>query len=223
LEPEFCTTVDGIPVTTVARSLVDLARTAGWRTAVAAGDAALHGRLCTVQDLAEALEVVRGRPGAHQARWSLALCDPRSESPGETWTRLALREAGLASSALQISIFDESGRFVGSADGGIPEWGLLWEYDGMAKYDTLLKPGQTVLDAVLAEKRREGSLVELGWLVIRVFNSDFTPPDQLVRRFHEAGARAHRPGWQAPRGSYRIADPSGPATRTTSRAPAQPF
>jgi hypothetical protein len=221
LEPEFCTTVDGIPVTTVARSLVDLARTAGRRTAVSAGDAALHGKLCTAEDLAQALEVVRGRPGADQARWSLALCDARSESPGETWTRLLLREAGLPSTDLQISVFDESGRFVGCADGGIPQWGVLWEYDGVAKYDTLLKPGQTALDAVLAEKRREGRFVELGWLVIRVINTDLRPPGPLVRRFSEAAARTRRPGWQPPRGWYRIASPSGPA-RTTLRASAQP-
>ena len=221
LEPEFCTTVDDIPVTTVARSLVDLARTAVCLPAVSAGDAALHGKLCTTEDLAQALEVVRGRPGADQARWSLALCDPRSESPGETRTRLLLRDAGLPSTDLQISIFDESGRFVGCADGGIPQWGVLWEYDGVAKDDTLLKPGQTALDAVLAEKRREGRFVELGWLVIRVINTDLRPPGPLVRRFSEAAARTRRPGWQPPRGSYRIASPSGPA-RTTLRASAQP-
>ncbi len=222
LEPEFCTTVEGVPVTTVARSLVDLARTVGRRTAVSAGDAALHHMLCTTDDLAQALEVVRGRPGADRARWSLALCDPRSESPGETWTRLLLREAGLPSTDLQISIFDESGLFVGCADGGIPQWGVLWEYDGVAKYDTLLKPGQAILDAVLAEKRREGRFVELGWLVIRVINSDLGSPQQLVRRFHDAGERTRRPGWQPPRGSFRVADPSGPA-RTTLRVPAQPL
>lgn len=205
LDPSSCTVVDGVPVTTVARSIVDLARTAGRRTAVCAGDAALHAKSCTISEIADVLDSLAGRPGVRRAKEWLALCDGRSESPGETWTRLILGDAGWDTSALQISIYDERGRFIGRADGGIPELGIFWEFDGMTKYGKLLKPGQSVLDVVLKEKGRESDMVELSWLPIRIITPDLRRPTELIRRFESAAQRVNRPGWQRPRGRYVIA------------------
>lgn len=205
LDPSFCTVVDGIPVTTVARSVVDLARTAGRRSAVTAADAALHEKLCTVDEIAGVLDAIAGRPGVRRARELLDLCDGRSESPGETWTRLVLRDAGWDTSALQISIYNERGRFIGRADGGYPELGLFWEFDGMTKYGKLLKPGESALDAILREKSRESDMVELNWLPIRIITPDLRRPRELIRRFESAAQRVKLPGWLPPRGRYEIA------------------
>lgn len=113
----------------------------------------------------------------------------------------------LSRSELQISVFDERGRFVGRADGGYPELGVLWEYDGKGKYGALLKPGQSPLDALLAEKRREEQLTELGWVVIRIDAADLRDPDRLIQRILSAVARSSQVGWLPPRGTYKIKKP----------------
>ena len=110
----------------------------------------------------------------------------------------------LPATELQISIFDERGRFIGRADGGYPDKGLLWEYDGKTKYGRLLKPGQTILDVVLAEKERESEFTELSWGIIRIINRDFAQTAELRDRVARAAGRASRPGWLPPRGTYEI-------------------
>jgi hypothetical protein len=106
---------------------------------------------------------------------------------------------------LQISVFDEYGRFVGRADGGYPKLGVLWEYDGEGKYESLLKPGQTTLDAVLREKKRESAFVELGSIVVRIDKYDIRARTRLWDRMSRALARSDAPGWLPPRGSYVVA------------------
>jgi hypothetical protein len=135
----------------------------------------------------------------------MALVDGRSESPGETRTRLVLNAGPLPKTELQISVFDEYGRFVGRADGGYPEQGVFWEYDGKAKYAALLKPGQTTLDAVLAEKKRESDITELGSTMVRIDMHDITDRARLWDRMARALARSSQPGWLPPRGRYAVA------------------
>src|SRR5450759_445732 len=194
VSPEWQTTLEGVYVTTVARTLVDVAK----------ADAALHRDLCTYEEITDALHSAYRHRGAPRARAALRLADGRAESPGETWTRLALTHPSLPPCELQIEVYDEHGRFVGRADGGYLEHGVLWEYDGQDKYHRLLAPGQTTLDAVLAEKRRESGFNELGWLVVRVDSSDFRVPETLRRRMLDAIARSSRPGWLPPTGSWAV-------------------
>jgi len=157
----------------VGRTLVDLATVERLEVAVAAADATLQTKACRLDDIVAALDSVQGHPYSRRARIAILQVDGRAESPGETRTRLVLNSSGMRldgalvpRSELQISVFDERGRFVGRADGGYPELGVLWEYDGKGKYGALLKPGQSPLDALLAEKRREEQLTELGFRVL---------------------------------------------------------
>jgi hypothetical protein len=204
LNPQWCTVVDGVLVTTAARTVVDLAKVAPTYVAVGAADAAVRLKLCTMSELRAALESVRGHPYSRRSQLALSLCDGRSESPGESRTRLVLNGGPLPATELQISIFDEHGRFVGRADGGYPDRGLLWEYDGTTKYGRLLKPGQTIHDVVLAEKERESEFTELTWGIIRIVNRDFAQSAELRDRVARAADRANRPGWLPPRGRYEI-------------------
>jgi hypothetical protein len=192
-------------VTTVARTLADLCKVEALEVAVAAADAALLIGACSRRELEEAMAELRFHPGGPRARRAMALVDGRSESPGETRARLVLDCGPLPKTELQISVFDEHGRFVGRADGGYPRHGVLWEYDGEGKYETLLKPGQTTLDAVLAEKKRESDFTELGSIVVRIDKYDVRARTQLWDRMSRALARSDAPGWLPPRGSYVVA------------------
>ena len=68
--------VDGVAVTAVARTLVDVARTVGFEEAVAVLDAALHRRLVTSAALAATL-----RPDGGLARRSQGTAGGRVRRP----------------------------------------------------------------------------------------------------------------------------------------------
>ena len=206
LPAESLVTVDGVRATTVARTLADIAKTQPRLAAIAAADSALFQELCTFEAIADALRDIRRHRGAPRARQLLALADGRAESPGETWTRLALNDGDLPRTELQIDVFDERGICVGTADGGYPEFGLLWEYDGEAKYQRLLRPGQSTLDVVLKEKSRESAFIELGYTMIRVINDDRRSPAQLRHRVRRAIDATQRAGWLPPRGTWMVYD-----------------
>ena len=74
--------VDGALVTSLARTVLDLACALSMQKAVAVGDAALRTGL-NRWELDDALERGRGRHGIAGARRSIAFLDARSESPGE--------------------------------------------------------------------------------------------------------------------------------------------
>src|SRR5664280_1342284 len=114
VSPEWQTTLEGVYVTTVARTLVDVAKTQPRLAAVTAADAALHRDLCTYEEITDALHSAYRHRGAPRARAALRLADGRAESPGETWTRRALTHPSLPPCELQIEVYDEHGRFVGA-------------------------------------------------------------------------------------------------------------
>ena len=83
-------------------------------------------------------------PGTRQARRAVALLDPRSESPGESVSRVRLHEDGLPVPDPQQDIFDEDGQFVASVDFCWKKQRTIGEFDGKIKYgcssqDSLLR------------------------------------------------------------------------------------
>ncbi|WP_375424270.1 hypothetical protein [uncultured Friedmanniella sp.] len=102
-----------------------------------------------------------GRPGVAAARRVVAFADPRSESPGESHSRVVLHAIGLPPSSLQYEVSDPSGRVVARCDFGWEEHRTVGEFDGVVKYGRLLSPGQTAADVVYAEKRREDAVRDL--------------------------------------------------------------
>lgn len=181
--------IDGVTATSVGRTLLDLARTSPITTAVVAADDAVHRGVITVAELRDRLRSVGPIRGSRRAARALALIDGRSESSGESRTRVALALQGLPPEQVQIEIFDADGVFVGRADFGYASAGVLVEYDGRSKYGELRKPGETTLDVVLAEKRREEALTGLGWLVMRITAADLAHPEDLARRVTRACAQ----------------------------------
>lgn len=203
----FITMVEGVTVTTVARTVVDVARSQPMTTALAAMDFALYRRLCTPDDIRTALRSVKQRRGSPRARWVSELADGRAESPTETTVRLAARNRSVPPMELQFDVYDELGVFVGRVDGGFPELGIIWEYDGQGKYGELLPPGRTAADALMAQKRREDRLIQLGWVVIRVDHTDLPDLSRFFDRLSQAILSARRYGWRAPTGTYVLRPP----------------
>ena len=186
LPAKFRMIVQGVDLTSVARTLVDMGRTSAIDTTVAAGDAALHGNLTSWTEILDALQYARWHKGSARAWRALRLLDARAESPGESLLRLALMGRGLPEPTLQVEIRDDRDRFVARVDLAFLRYGVLVEFDGRGKYRELLKPGQDVTEAVLEEKAREELLTELGWLVIRVTWADLRDPGRVAERIMRA-------------------------------------
>ncbi|SHG84617.1 Transcriptional regulator, AbiEi antitoxin, Type IV TA system [Jatrophihabitans endophyticus] len=126
--------VDGLAVTSVARTLADLGRHHPTTTAVAAADHALHHELTTPAAIADAVQFCTRWPGGARAVRSLASTDARSESPLESISRIVIRRLGLPSPVLQQRIRDPRGIVIARLDFYWDEFGVAGEADGRAKF-----------------------------------------------------------------------------------------
>jgi hypothetical protein len=155
----------GLDVTTVERTLVDLARHDRW-DGVMAADAAPRSGGTIPSALDEALARSRGWPGVKQAREVVEFADARVESPLESVTRLRMHDDGFPTPDLQVWVGDPERRTNYWLDFVLREQGLVIEADGRAKYSG---------EALWEEKKREARIRALtGWRIERVTWSDVT-------------------------------------------------
>ena len=181
LVPQNISVVSGVRVTSIGRTLIDLGCSTSFETTVIAADHAL-GRYISPSALGAELTDLRQRRGASRARRSIAFADGRSESPGESRTRMALAGSGLPDPTLQVSVHTPGGIFLGRSDLGYPDQGVLVEFDGRVKYLELLRPGQRPEDVVADEKRREDNLRAMGFIVTRFVWDDLRDPAGMCAR-----------------------------------------
>jgi hypothetical protein len=182
------TVIDGVAVTTLSRTVLDLCRTLPLEQAVAAGDCAL-GYGLSIELLADSLVQLGRSPGVRQARRAIELMDWRSESPGESVSRVRIITDGVPAPEPQLVIRAPDGTFVARVDFGWKEQATVGEFDGKIKYGRLLKPGQHIEDVIAEEKKREDAIRDLGWKVVRWVWEDLYRPGVLRDRLHRAFAR----------------------------------
>jgi predicted transcriptional regulator of viral defense system len=171
-----------LPVTSLARTVVDLARSLPFAAGLAVADAALHSRKVTPDDLRAVLEAGAGTRGTRAARRVVAAADRRSESVGESRSRAVMIQLGLVLPDLQVEVREPGGRLVGRCDFGWRDARVLGEFDGQVKYGRLLRPGQEPGDAVFEEKRREDALRDERWGMVRWVWRELDTPVLLGRR-----------------------------------------
>ncbi|AZZ56080.1 hypothetical protein [Rathayibacter iranicus] len=160
---------DGHLVTSLERTVLDLARLASREDAISAIDHSLRKPLGGLAqgDLLERIEDFRGYRGVKQARQLIALGDGAAESTGESVSRLRMSDCGVPTPVLQSTFRDHRG-FVGRVDFDWPGCEAVGEFDGLGKYrDPRLLAGADPADAVIREKLREDRLRALGLRVIR--------------------------------------------------------
>ena len=180
--------MDGWPTTDLARTVVDLARSLPFEQGVAAADRAL-ALGATVLELEAALARAGRLRGAGAARRVVAFADGRSESVGESLSRVLLADLGLMPEDLQHRVMDGP-RLAGRVDFAWPSLRVIGEFDGRVKYGRLLEADEDAGDAVFREKRREDRLRELGWEVVRWVWADLAHPEVIAERLRRAFARA---------------------------------
>ncbi len=185
LPPGHVREVDGVRVTSAARTAIDIARTRDFATGLAAVDSALRSG-ATEDEVREVLFCCASWPGALGASRAVSRADGRAANPGESLSRAVLLEARLDPTDLQVPVRDAGG-LVGYADLGWLPRKVLGEFDGRAKYG--LAPDSPA-EALWREKRREDRLRGLGFEVVRWTWSDLLVPGRVPAMVRAALSRA---------------------------------
>lgn len=201
LWPEDIVELGGVPVTSIARTLVDLGRTVSTAEAVMAIDAALYRTLTNRQ----AIDDVRLRcarwPGIRRLVAIMALADGRAESPLESYSRLVFRSLRLPRPEPQAWLYGTNGILLGRSDFYWDEFGVAGEADGRSKYEDR--------DVLTSEKERQEELENPGLVVVRWgwadVNSRRPRLHQRILAGFERGRRRDQSGF--PRGWSWVAQP----------------
>ncbi|WP_422744508.1 hypothetical protein ACN27E_21355 [Mycobacterium sp. WMMD1722] len=171
--------IAGVPVTTPARTALDLACWYPRGTAVAAIDALARAVDLKMADVDLLTERYRGRRGIGQAIATLSLIDSGAQSPKESWLRTVLVEAGLPRPTTQIPVYDDDCRPFAFLDMGWEDVMVAVEYDGEQHR---IDRKQYTWDI-----RRQERIERCGWLVVRVVADDREA--DIIRRVRAARSR----------------------------------
>ncbi len=103
-------------------------------------------------------------------------------------------------------VFDSAGRLIARVDFAWPEFGVFLEFDGKEKYLKYLREGESVVDAVRREKKREEQICRAtGWRCIRITWADLYTPEKTCA--HIASVLRRRPRLRVGRKSGRGGGP----------------
>lgn len=180
--------VDGMRVTTPARTALDLARRFPSGRAVAGVDALAQATELKLADVDLLLDRYRGRRGMKAARAALALVDGGSQSPKETWLRLLLISAGFPPPRTQIAVRNEWGWAEAYLDMGWEDIKVAVEYDGDQHRSDRRRYVKDI-------RRSEKVAWRYGWRLVRVVAEDH--PSDIICRVAEARACRGAPGPRA--------------------------
>ncbi len=175
------TTCRGVPMTTPARSCLDVARRHGPEEGLVATDAALRAGLVTRPELDDALSRLVRIKAVPAARLVAALADPGAESPTESRLRYVwVVQAGLPVPLVNRVVLDSNGAFLGRADLLDEEAAMVGEYDGEEHRPLVRQTADSV--------RQEG-FEAANLLVTRATSIDLWPQRRrLVQRLRERHA-----------------------------------
>ncbi len=176
LEEDEIESVAGIPVTSPARTALDLGCWYPLASAVAAIDALARATDIKAADVEVLARRYPGRRGIARARRAVDLFDAGAQSPKESWLRVVLMQAGLPRPQTQIAVEDEFGDVIAYLDMGWADVKVAVEYDGEQHRRDRRQYTWDIRRLEMLERR--------GWIVIRVVAGD--RPAEIVRRVRAA-------------------------------------
>lgn len=167
LPAEHVTTAHGFPVTSVARTLIDLSRALPLRAGLVAVDGALHAERVTHDALEEVLADCRGWPWIRRAARVMEHADAAAESPLESVSRLFFVAHDIPTPRSQVTLLRD-GLFIARTDFLWESQRVAGEADGLAKY--------TDSSVLRAEKLRQERIEATGVRVVRWTWQDIDRP-----------------------------------------------
>jgi very-short-patch-repair endonuclease len=168
----------GARVTSVPRTVVDLARVSTFMSAVVTADSALRADAASRETLIAVCNACAGWPGIRQARRAVEFSDPRAESVLESCARVIFAEHGLSPPELQFTITGPNFRY--SVDFYWPRHRVIAEADGEVKYSDPRR--------AIRQLERDQRLRDLGYKVVHftwreLFQNPATVTERIRRAF----------------------------------------
>lgn len=189
--------VDGVTITSLVRTLIDVSCVGPFVRAVAMVDSGLHDDedelgTPTKLQLLTAMDGLEPYRGLTRARKVIDFASPLSGSPGESFSRVQFLALGYPAPEQQVEFFDEHGS-IGFVDFFWRELGLICEFDGRSKYGKMrrFQRDMTLEQILMSEKEREDrlrrvsrSFVRLDWAKVsdRRRLAAYLRPHGLVER-----------------------------------------
>jgi len=185
-EPEIVT-INGVVVTSLERTLIDVASKRSLVVSTAMIDKALRDKKTSKDALWTELIDAGARPGSKRAGFAIDFADGRSGSEGESLSRARMWELGFEAPQLQIVV--EVGRSRFEVDFGWEGVALFGEFDGAIKYTrAAILAGREPGEVVMNEKSREDSIrAETGRSFVRWTWDDAISPQKFERKLAAAG------------------------------------
>ncbi len=169
------TKLDGIPVTSATRTIIDLSTVATVASIEIALDNACHRGLTSVDRVGEELDRLGRRFGTTRIRQVLELKArdgaPSAESPLETRMAIVLRESDLPRPIPQFEIYGVNG-LIGRVDFAWPDHHVVLEVDGFGHH--------SYRDAWERDLGRRGRLAAAGWRVHHATHESLKDPAAIV-------------------------------------------
>jgi Transcriptional regulator, AbiEi antitoxin len=186
--------VKGLPVTSLARTVWEVAGRGSLEAAVSTADSAYRLDPDLPQRLQEMAAVFARWPRSRQARIALGMMDRRSGSPGESYSRVIFWRHGVPQPEPQYQVVSRSGQTLAVCDFGWEDDRHLGEFDGKIKYRQLVPPGEDAGDVVFREKVREDAVRAELWGMSRWTMADLQPSNvrSFIIRLNADLARSRR-------------------------------
>jgi hypothetical protein len=178
---------NGVPVTHPARAAIEVTTAYGAEAGLVAACGVLNRKLAKLAELHEVAKDAIRWPGSLGTRLVLARADPRLTNVAEARVWHLFFEQGIARPEPQVEVRDEQGNLLGVVDFLWRACGVFLEFDGRIKYERHRRPGESLADYLMREKRREEQIcIEKGWICIRITWADLQRPAVLARRIRKA-------------------------------------
>ena len=183
---DHVTELFGLPVTTVPRTVMDIARTTGFMDGVVAADSALRSHAAIKVEFAVILESCAQWRGVVRARRVIGFADARAESALESVARVRFAQFKIPVPALQANINGAQG-FIGRADFCWHEYRTIAEADGALKYEDRAR------ERARAQLARDEKFHDAGWETFHfTWREIYHEPQPTIDRLRRAFARRRR-------------------------------
>lgn len=194
LREEDVVEIDGFLVTSIARTVVDIAMIAPLAAAVVIADRAQlvdrfgrHPEMTTRQEIQETFNRLMPVRAHKRVQGVIDFSVDRSESPLESESRVSMYIAQCPKPEIQVPFWDYQG-FIGESDFGWDAYGTVGEADGRAKYfEEQYRRGRTPDQVVDDERVRHNRLLAVPLVVSRWGWEIGTVPARLRAHLLAAG------------------------------------
>lgn len=186
------TVLNGVPVSTPARAAVEVLSVTDPELGFTVLNAVLTSGRATIAEVKEVAAQTQHWPNTLGVRIAIGLASSKLTSIAESRTFYLFYREGVPLPELQVEVHDAAGRLIGIVDFLWRKNGVFLEFDGRIKYDRHRRPGESLADYLMREKKREERICEVtGWMCIRIGWGDLESPQRLARRI--VGVLARRP------------------------------